>query len=66
MRAETSMFAKDHMEYLRSNEKHQEEMRQYESMWDHFHYYLTAVRGLLPDTAAGIVEDFKTDFMAVE
>lgn len=66
MRAETSMFAKDHMEYLRTSIKNQMEMRQYESMWDHFYYYLTAVRGLLPDTAEGIVEDFKIDFMAAE
>jgi hypothetical protein len=66
MRAETSMFAKDHMSYLQSDEKRQEEMRQHDTIYSHFYYYLTAVRGLLPDTAQGIVDDFKIDFMAVE
>jgi hypothetical protein len=36
-------------------------MRTYDTIADHFYFYLTSVRGLLPDTAKGIVEDFNHD-----
>lgn len=61
MRAETSMLARDHVAYVGSSKQNAAELRQYETIYDHFYFYLTKVRGLLPDTARGIVEDFEAD-----
>ncbi|WP_311078016.1 hypothetical protein [Paenibacillus polymyxa] len=58
MRIETSQLAKDHLEYVKQNAT---EMQTYNTITDHFYYYLTSVRRLLPDTASGIVADFKAD-----
>ncbi|MEC0234053.1 hypothetical protein P4H71_06875 [Paenibacillus kribbensis] len=64
MRLETSMLAKDHMEYIKLDEAHAAHMRTFDTIYDHFYYYLTTVRGLLSDTAQGIVDDFKSDLMS--
>ncbi|MNN62964.1 hypothetical protein D3C81_1783010 [compost metagenome] len=64
MRAETSMLVKQHMEYIKSNPAHAAEMRTYDTIYDHMFYYLTAVVGLIPSTAQGIVDDFKSDLMS--
>lgn len=61
MRAETSMLARDHVAYVGSAPENAAKFRTFETIYDHFYYYLTTVRGLLPDTARGIVDDFKAD-----
>lgn len=61
MRSETSMLAKDHFAYVGSNPEHTEKFRTFDTIYDHFYYYLTTVRGLLPDTARGIADDFEAD-----
>ncbi|MGP0580255.1 hypothetical protein ACTP13_25100 [Paenibacillus peoriae] len=58
MRVETSMLAKEHLEYIKLNtDPKLKEL----TFADNFYFYLTTVRGLLPDTARGIVEDFEAD-----
>lgn len=66
MRAETSMLAKQHMEYINQDPKNAAEMRSFDTVYDHMFYYFTAVLGILPDTARGIIEDFEMDFSAQE
>lgn len=63
MRSETSMLVQQHMAYLQADEKHVAEMRQFETLYDHMQFFFTTKLGLLPDTAQGIVDDFKDNLM---
>jgi len=63
MRIETSMFAKQHLEYLKSDKAHTDEMRKFDTPYDHMYFYLTSVVGLTPSTAQSIVDDLKSDLM---
>lgn len=59
MRIETSHLVKQHLEYCK---QHPTELQKHDNVYDHMFYYFTSVLGMLPDTAQGIVDDFKSDF----
>lgn len=61
MRIETSMFAKQHMDYIKTAPA---EMCEFDTIFDHMYFYLISVVGLIPSTAKDIVDDFKSDLLA--
>ncbi|MBE0342936.1 hypothetical protein E4V51_20290 [Paenibacillus sp. 28ISP30-2] len=58
MNIETSLLARQHLEYAK---QHPEEVRSFNTLYDHFYYYLTFVNRLTPSAARIIVEDFESD-----
>ncbi|MCM3205629.1 hypothetical protein [Paenibacillus illinoisensis] len=61
MRIETSALAKEHLSYITSDPIHSAELKAFKTVSAHFFHYLVTIRGLLPDTAQGIVADFQAD-----
>lgn len=59
MKPVTEKLVKQHQHYLSDNSN---ELKKYDSIYDHMLYYFTSVLGIEEQQALQYIQDFKSDF----